>query len=267
MVAEWATWITSRYSGFGAEGRLRKRRSSFLPSEMPQVRHWNATRPTNGKIRRRPLHVRYGSEQNAVLTAADCIFNRRTNRFLLPSSLHVLLGYERGKYAVHALVGSYTIGPGYDPASELATASSDWALLQLLEPLPDNIRPLKFVDRLPSPGSQLMLASYALSRLHIMTADMNCQLVGQVRGSALFEHTCRVTQGSSGAPLVMMKDGSAVIMGLQIAVGRRNGADIMLAVAAPSIMDNLLHRIREVSGRSPLLALRNGVVCGEGTLG
>jgi hypothetical protein len=52
----------------------------------------------------------------------------------------------------------------------------------------------------------------------------------------------RVTQGSSGAPLVMMKDGSAVIMGLQIAVGRRNGADIMLAVAAPSIMDNLLHR-------------------------
>jgi protease YdgD len=119
------------------------------------------------------------------------------------------------------------------------TASSDWALLQLLEPLPDNIRPLKFVDRLASPGSQLMLASYALSRLHIMTADMNCQLVGQVRGSALFEHTCRVTQGSSGAPLVMMKDGSAVIMGLQ---KRRNGADIMLAVAAPSIMDNLLHR-------------------------
>src|SRR6476646_7989346 len=80
--------------------------------------------------------------QNAVLTAAHCIFNRRTNRFLLPGSLHVLLRYEQGKYAVHALVASYTIGPGYDPLRELATASSDWAVLQLVEPLPDEIRPL-----------------------------------------------------------------------------------------------------------------------------
>ncbi len=33
-----------------------------------------------------------------VLTAAHCIFNRRTRRFLLAGSLHVLFGYERGKY-------------------------------------------------------------------------------------------------------------------------------------------------------------------------
>ena len=70
-------------------------------------------------------------EQNAVLTAAHCIFNRRTNRFLIPGSLHVLLGYEQGKYAVHALVASYTIGPGYDPSRELATASSDWVILKI----------------------------------------------------------------------------------------------------------------------------------------
>jgi protease YdgD len=178
-------------------------------------------------------------EQNAVLTAAHCIFNRRTNRFLLPGSLHVLLGYEQGKYAVHALVASYTIGPGYDPSRELATASSDWAVLQLVEPLPHQIRPLKFVDRIPAPGSQLMIGGYALRPLHIMTADMNCQLLGQVPGSPLIEHNCRVAQGSSGAPLLIMEGDSAVIMGLQVAVGRRNGAVIMVAVSAPSIVDNL----------------------------
>jgi len=180
-------------------------------------------------------------EQDQVLTAAHCIFNRRTNRFLPSSSLHVLLSYERGKYAVHALVGSYTIGPGYDPSRELATASSDWAVLQLVEPLPDEIRPLKFVDRLASPGSQLTMGSYAVSRLHVMTADMHCRLVGQAPGSALFEHTCHVAQGSSGAPLLMIKDGNAFIMGLQIAIGRRNGADAMLAVSGRNIAD-ALHR-------------------------
>src|SRR6476620_1051080 len=178
-------------------------------------------------------------EQDQVLTAAHCIFNRRTNRFLPSSSLHVLLSYERGKYAVHALVGSYTIGPGYNPSRELATASSDWAVLQLVEPLPHQIRPLKFVDRIPAPGSQLMIGGYALRPLHIMTADMNCQLLGQVPGSPLIEHNCRVAQGSSGAPLLIMEGDSAVSMGLQVAVGRRNGAVIMVAVSAPSIVDNL----------------------------
>jgi protease YdgD len=153
-------------------------------------------------------------EQNAVLTAAHCIFDRRTNRFLPSSSLHVLLGYERGKYTMHALVGSYTVGPGYDPASEPATASSDWAVLKLVEPLPDRIRPLKFADRLPSPGSQIMMGSYALKRLHIMTADMNCQLLSQSSSSALLEHTCRAAQGSSGAPLLIGEGDGAVIMGL-----------------------------------------------------
>jgi hypothetical protein len=51
-------------------------------------------------------------EQDQVLTAAHCLFNRRTGRFLPPSSLHFLLGYQRGEYKAHALVGGYTIGPG-----------------------------------------------------------------------------------------------------------------------------------------------------------
>src|SRR5665647_1967231 len=42
-----------------------------------------------------------------VLTAAHCIFNRRTQRFLSPGSIHFLLGYERGTYRVHAKVAQY----------------------------------------------------------------------------------------------------------------------------------------------------------------
>src|SRR6185295_1804716 len=69
-----------------------------------------------------------------VLTAAHCIFNRRTDRFLPPSSLHLLLGYQRGSYSVHARVADYTVGRGYDPKDEEGSLASDWSVLRLAEP-------------------------------------------------------------------------------------------------------------------------------------
>ena len=174
-------------------------------------------------------------EPDKVLTAAHCIFNRRTNHFLLPSSLHILLGYERGEYALHALVGGYTIGPAYDPAREAATVSSDWVVLNLIEPLPSKIRPLKLVDQVPPQGSSLMIGSYARDRLHLMTAD-KCQLLATLPRIPLLWHSCQVGLGSSGAPLLMMKGDAIVIVGMQVAIGRRpDGADVPLAVSAPSI--------------------------------
>jgi protease YdgD len=181
-------------------------------------------------------------EQNEVLTAAHCLFNRRTGRFLPPSSLHFLLGYQRGEYNVHALVGGYTIGPGYDPARELSTISSDWAVIKLTEPLPAQIKPLPIVERIPTSDARLMIGSYALGRPHVMTADNSCELVDVLPGSTLLVHNCRVAQGSSGAPLLMMERGAPAIVGIQVAIGRRSGADIMLAVSAPSIRQNLLDR-------------------------
>ena len=59
-------------------------------------------------------------EQDKVLTAAHCIFNRRTGRFLPASSLHVLLGYERGRFAFHALADNYAIGSGYEAQQKIA---------------------------------------------------------------------------------------------------------------------------------------------------
>jgi hypothetical protein len=85
------------------------------------------------------------------------------------------------------------------------------------------------------------MGSYARGRLHVMTADENCELLGKVPGSFLLAHTCHGAQGSSGAPLVLMDDESAVMVGIQVATGRRNGTDVMLAISAPSIAERQLH--------------------------
>jgi protease YdgD len=183
-------------------------------------------------------------DEDTVLTAAHCIFNRRTNRFLPPSALHLLFGYERGQYVTHGLVNSYVVGPGYDPTKEFATISSDWAILKLAQSLPNTVQPLQFVDRMPTAGSSLVIASYAGKRLHVMTADTNCQLLSELPGSKLIEHNCKEARGSSGAPLLVMEHESALIVGIQVAIGRHNGADVMLAISAPSISDNLQQSVR-----------------------
>ena len=174
-------------------------------------------------------------KQDLALTAAHCIFNHRTGRFLPAESLHLLLGFRRGDYVVHALVSSYTIGPEYDPSMELQTIKSDWALLRLTDQLPVTIRPLAISDTVPKAGTHVMVGSYARGRRYVMTVDKDCQLSGISANSVLLQHDCRVAQGSSGAPLLMMNNDSAVIVGVQVAIGKRNGADVMLAVSAESI--------------------------------
>ena len=173
-------------------------------------------------------------KQDLVLTAAHCIFNRRTGRFLQPGSLHLLFGYRRGEYTTHSRVTSYTLGPGYDPTNEMATMASDWAVLRLSEPLSATIRPLVLLDRNPEVGMRLMTASYGGVRPHVMTANTNCLLVGELPGSVL-EHDCGVSRGSSGAPLLIIEKEAAEIVGVQVAIGKRNGSEVMLAASARAI--------------------------------
>jgi protease YdgD len=149
--------------------------------------------------------------------------------------LHLLLGYQRGDYALHVRVRRYMIGPGYDAKRRVQTLASDWALLDLTEAVSaTEIRPLKLAARVPERGTRLMLASYAKVRLHVMTADRDCRFVGMA--FSLLAHDCRVASGSSGAPLLLMKDGVASIVGIQVTIGQHDGADIMLAVPGTSIV-------------------------------
>lgn len=177
--------------------------------------------------------------KSEVLSAAHCIFNRRTGKFLHPSSLHVLFGYERGDYKVHARVARYTIGPGYDPAKKIESIASDWALLTLTEPLPADVKPLQLGDRVPAAGTPLRTAGYGRGRSHILTGDQDCQVLSTPPGPDLIAHDCRVAKGTSGAPLLVTEGDAAIVVGIQVATGRRNGSVVGLAVPAPSISPSL----------------------------
>jgi protease YdgD len=120
--------------------------------------------------------------RDKVLTAAHCVFNERTGRFVPASSLHFMLGYRRGEAAVHARVAWYEVGAGYDPQRWSATMASDWVILTLTDNLPDDVEPLK-LRREPAPdGSKAVIAGYPQERAHLMTADRQCELAESAEG-------------------------------------------------------------------------------------
>ena len=71
--------------------------------------------------------------RDKILTAAHCLYNYRTRRFIAAPALHFLVGYRTGRYSAHARIASYEIGPGFDPLRYGQTSEADWAVLKVTE--------------------------------------------------------------------------------------------------------------------------------------
>ena len=174
--------------------------------------------------------------RDKILTAAHCLFNARTRRFIPAEALHFLVGYRTGRYSAHARVASYEIGAGFDPLRYDQTSEADWAVLTVTESLPAEIEPLR-LRREPSPsGTKAVLVGYPRDRAFAMTADRDCELRDKISAGRLLLHTCRSTFGYSGGPILVGTGGREMeVAGIQIASMQSNGTEKMIAVPAQAI--------------------------------
>lgn len=181
-----------------------------------------------------------------VVTAAHCLFNGRTRRYLPASSLHVLFGYAKGEYRRHVTVNSFTTDPAHDPALPAGRAmATDWAVLTLSEPAPVDVPPLALSEAPPPPGLALRLGGYSQDKAQILTADTDCRAlgVGQAPGGPVLVHDCAGTRGTSGAALLAERGGVWSVVGIAVAVAADSGANrrnfaVPSAVFAPVIREN-----------------------------
>jgi protease YdgD len=119
----------------------------------PDAVPWRAV----GKIQIVSVNFRTGCTgtlvgQSTVVTAAHCLFNRRTRRCFPPEALHFLIGDNGSGYAGHAIGISMKVGDGYDPVRPKETIGSDWALVLLNKKLGSPDRVLPVLDELPEDG-------------------------------------------------------------------------------------------------------------------
>ena len=174
-------------------------------------------------------------ETDQLLTAAHCVFNRRTGLFLQPNSLHFLLGLEGDDYRTHALIESYTTGPQYDPSRPFETVSSDWAVLRLKQPLPPEYRPVPLAIGMPENGVSILIGGYGQDRAFAMSVDGNCRILQTIRG--LLIHNCHVARGYSGAPLIQLASATKPmqVVGIHVARGYFQGDKVSIAIPAAKI--------------------------------
>ncbi|WP_187830381.1 trypsin-like serine peptidase [Siccirubricoccus phaeus] len=167
-----------------------------------------------------------------VLTAAHCLVGGRSRQMVRPSSVHFLLGYERGAYVAHARVAAFRLDPRFAAAAG-GPAPLDWAVLVLETPLgtPDRILPL--MREMPAPRTPLMLGGYQQDRAEVLLADTACRVIGRAphpSGGTLLLHDCAGTRGVSGAPVLAQGPGGE----WQVAgVASRVGVRLALGAAVP----------------------------------
>jgi protease YdgD len=171
-----------------------------------------------------------------VLTAAHCLFNASTQRFALPKEVHFVAGYHRGVYAAHAVGAHFTIAPGYDPKRGAVPEemARDWAIIELaapldLKPIPLSTRSLPEVMR-AAQQHEMNVAGYPRDRGELLMRDKGCQLLGEDTSIKLLIHTCNVTFGVSGAPLLLIEKDKVEIIGINNAIAQTKNGQIATAV-------------------------------------
>src|SRR5262249_41645150 len=130
-----------------------------------------------------------------ILTAAHCLFNRATHRFLQAESLPFLLGYKGGAYRTHLRVPRYLIGSDYSPENATdASTLADWAILTVADQAGTESTSLAVTETAPVAGERIMVGGFSQKSPFKMTADTDCRVRG-VMPNGLILHDCAVMHG------------------------------------------------------------------------
>lgn len=166
--------------------------------------------------------------RNAVITAAHCLVDPRSKRWVRAESLHFLGGYKTGEYDFHARVARYTVSPYYDPKDPARHLGTDWAILVLSEDAPAASTPMRVGTPL---GEEAVgeVTGYGSRRKYALTTLAPCRLrkVGK-----LLIGECPSARGMSGGPFVDVSTGEMV--GIQVAGGNYRGHDVLVVVPSTS---------------------------------
>ncbi|WP_185961312.1 serine protease [Telmatospirillum sp. J64-1] len=161
-------------------------------------------------------------------TAAHCLWNRRTRAWMPVQSLHFVAGWERGGHLGHSRITAVHRGGFSMEGRGLANSAGDWALLELAEPLGEQVGWMGLEDRPLRAEGTYVQVGYSQDRRHVPTAHLGCRMEDGRQG--LLFHRCDAINGDSGSPILLWRDGSFRVAALHVATlgngGERRGGAV-----------------------------------------
>ena len=169
-----------------------------------------------------------------VLTAAHCLFNAHTNDWVKPGAVHFVVGQVNDKVIGHSLVESFITSPQIKfklddlPRHEFMSQimiRHDWAILSLQEFVvvePISVRAFKNAE-LPATGDggEIALAGYGSDHQYVLSVHKGCDVGIDAPEPGIITHMCDSAPGESGGPILLLRDGGAVVIGIHSANAQR----------------------------------------------
>ena len=158
-----------------------------------------------------------------VMTAAHCLYDFVQGRWRGAVELHFVAGYQRDRYVIHSPVASYSRSSKFPVKAKVGmeTVKNDWAILTLTKPIGRQAGWVGLttlnkdqLSRVAAGRALLLYAGYSKSRPHAMTARLDCRGAEFKSGRRIIVHGCGITDGHSGAPLLLYRDGSVYAAGI-----------------------------------------------------
>lgn len=186
-----------------------------------------------------------------VVTAAHCLWNRKTRRPMPATSLKFVAGYQRGEYLAASAVDRAEIAPAwrFDEPYGPGPASRDWAVLVLAEPLGDAVG---WIALGPSATAAdgLVTVGYGQDKAHVPTAHQGCHITGRL-ATGVLTHDCDAVHGDSGAPVLVWRQGAPTLAAIHVATFTMTDHRVLGgAVAAAEFADTARRLGARVPGRS-----------------
>ncbi|EPX79259.1 trypsin-like serine peptidase [Litoreibacter arenae] len=192
-----------------------------------------------------------------VLTAAHCVYDKRSGKLRDATEITFRAGYRKGRsaairtgkrFAVHP---EYVYGGGKSSYSEIAR---DVAVIELDRPINDAaIQPFR-THRKPARNDRVMVVSYARGRSDAPSLEDGCQMTHAA--ADVLHYTCDIDFGSSGAPVFVMTHQGPQIASVMSSGGKRGSRDVALGVPMGPAVDRLVRELQTSGARSKFIRVQ-----------
>lgn len=186
--------------------------------------------------------------EDLVLTAAHCLFDKKTGARIDGTKVEFLAGWRNGRAAAYRNVRRAIVHPDYvfSSAEGAARISNDLALLELSQPIRStSIKPFETYQN-PRKGDQVAVVSYAHDRAELPSIQKVCFVLARQSGTLVL--SCEVDFGSSGAPIFSMINGQPRIVSVVSAKAQVNTKRVSLGASLDGTLKELMRELNSSDG-------------------